>query len=1830
MQSIRVHPARHGRPAEFHSATGAVVLVCVLAGTAFFFTRAHAIPYTRGTASPLATVSGPPPGALVDNTAFAAGLDSATATPLNVASNPVRTIVGTFERLAWDGPFGAQVPQGTRATFRHRLANTGNVSSEVRLDVANSFGDGFDLANFSLARDDDADGVPSPGDSSIALGDAILVPADAVVDLLVGFDVPAGTPAAVAAEFMLSATTLDQAVVAAVVDTVRTPAGPTLAFYRDGTYAATTQIAAGGANLFVEAGAVGCNLRPFAADTLAITLRSLRLGDLETFTAIETGPATGRFRIGPFVGTVLTPPGVTPYTLGVLETEANDELVASFVGCGAVLTEARLWIEPAGVAFDALSNFPVAGVQISLIDVTGQGNGGFAGGPARVFQSDGVTPAPDAVVTAFDGRYLFPYVLASTYQLNVTAPVDYAFPSQVAPSGLPVGHVIDAQGSYGAPFVIATDGPPIRHDVPLDPLGAAGLRVELTAARNTAEIGDAIDFTARVSNASGRPVGMTQLAIALPPGFAYLPGTTRRDTLSAPDPAGGAGPSLAFDAGALGIGGTATVRYRVRIGAGAEPGEALSRASATAINATSNVATASVLIVDGVFADEAGVLGTVFVDLNGDGRRSAGDPGLPGVRLVLDDGTFAVTDGAGQYSLYGLTPRTHGLRVDPSSLPDGAEMLALDHRDAGTPGLRFVDLQRGDFQRADFGVAPDSATRVAPEERRKVIAYSGGELAPTVRRPLPVQEFETTPGDPRARPTSGVLGESGPAPLEPPKRGESADPATPTISAHEGGTRGRLPQPEMPALLASNTSDLIDPADGLSGTQPFGFVGRRNGDTLSTDQITVRVAGRAAFALELRVNGDLVPLTRVGTRRIDADAGLQTWDYIGVRLHPGLNQLELTERATDGTAGAHATLALVAPDRLGTLEITAPERAPADGRRLAFVQVRAVDERGVPIAGRLAVTLVATFGEWQIDDADGFAPGVQTVIEGGVAEFGLRTPRDPCLATITVAASDRRAETQIEFVPDLRPLVAVGTAEWQVGWNHRLSGFATSYRARTGFEQAYSSMVTEGVDGRLSGGARASLFAKGRVGRDLLLTLGYDSDRPSDLRRFRDIQPDAFYPLYGDGSVRGYDAQSSGSLFARLDRRGASLLYGDFITASSGSARSLSTYSRSLTGVQQHFENRRTRVDAFASRGRARQTVDELRGLGVSGPYTLSRTPIVENSEQVEILVRDRNQPGVVLSASARTRFTDYEVDPYTGRLLFKQPIPSHDGDLNPVSIRVAYETRDGGNPYWVGGVETRFKIDPRLEVGGSVVADDDVTNPYRLGSLYAGARIDDATEVEGEFARTTAGGSPALGWRMEARHDRVGTQGRFWAASTDTGFANPHAGYAPGRTELGLRWSHRLDERARFLSEGMYTAEPGGDRRGGFLVGVDRGLSSTTRGEFGMRIAAEQRAVGESDPASVALRAKLTAQAPGHPELSGFAELEQDMIEFDRRLAAVGGEYRFSARGRLYARHELASTLTGPFALTAGQRRLATVVGVDADVTRGAHLFSEYRLADAFAAREAEAVLGLRNAWQVGDYRINTSFERVSPLDATSTGPTTALAGGLEAMADPAIKMALRMEGRTSRANDGYLTTMAAAFRVDRAWSVVARTLADLNTGRDRGNTLRLRNQIGFSFRHPDLEVLDALGRYEMRLDREPTDATRRTRHLAHVLSFHTTGRLYESFETSFAWAAKLADESADGLVTHSTAQWLHGRVARGFAKHWDAGVHGSTLMGSGSERTGLGAEIGRQMQPGVWMSAGWNRFGYFDPDLPDEAYTRAGFYLRVRARFDESIVGRIAGGGR
>lgn len=1328
------------------------------------------------------------------------------------------------------------------------------------------------------------------------------------------------------------------------------------------------------------------------------------------------------------------------------------------------------------------------------------------------------------------------------------------------------------------------------------------LFAEKTASRAVVEWGDELDYRVRVANRSDSLLAAVTLDDRLPPGFVYVRGTARLGGGSAPDPAGAPGPALSHALGALAPGAEVQLTYRVRVGPGAPPGDARSEAVVIAGAARSNTASVVVRVQGNAFADEALVMGTVFYDADGDGRASPGEPGLAGVRLFLDDGSFAVTDEHGRYSLAGVTPRTHALKVDRTTLPPSASVAETDVRSRGLPGVRFVDLTRGGLVRADFAAVGDTTLLRDAGERRGTIAKRGAdERSRVLGRGAGALVAERAQPDPRTLPASRVV------------TGESELPVVMTAGSPPAPAAPVAPAAFDPAMLDALLPDL---------DSELGFVGLADFDTVASTQVPIVVKGRHGSPLLLRVNGVLLPESRVGRRHSVPRQGLEVWEYVGVALRPGVNVLEVSPPRSVG----RVALRLVAPGPLARLELTAPAGVPADGHSTASLLLRATDEAGVAVGEHTLVTLDAGAGRLVAADLDPAAPGVQLAVTGGALRVGVVAPAAPATVRVSASTGAVRTAVNVEFVPDLRPLLAVGSLEGVVSLQRFGSRRPAQDWTGASFEAPLAQFASHSRDAGAAAAAHGAMFLKGRVRESLLLTVGWDSDRPAGQRQFRDMQPDRGYPVLGDASARGWEAQSTGQLYVRLEQREASVLYGDFVTGGAG-ARTLGNYSRSLTGSAARWANATGSLSAFTSRDRSSRAIDELRGEGTSGPYRLTRLPMVENSERVEIVVRDRAQPALVRSASVKQRFTDYEIEPLTGRVLMRAPVPSMDADLNPVYVRVTYEVRGGAAPAWVHGAEGRVRVSPRLDVGGVYVDDRDPAAPFELRAVSAAARLGAGTLLETEWAASRhVGGVAGDAGRFELKRDDERLQARVWGAASSRGFDNPGAGLAGGRSEAGARWSARLAPRTRLNGEALFSADAGGrEKREGVMLALDRTLDDAWRGELGLRWS-RARGDAPTEPASAAIRAKLAGQWPKHPEWGGYGELEQDTREFDRRRAALGGEYRFTSRGRLYARHELLSSLSSAWALSGAQRQATTLVGVDADVARDAHLFSEYRLGDAFGGREAQAAVGLRNGWKLASgMRVGTSFERVTPLKGADRGASTSLTGSVDWTDDPVWKGSSRAEVRTNRSADQFLQSMAAAVKLDSAWTGLGRHLLTLERRHGQGGDARERLQVAFAYRPGG--AWDALGRWEFRYDRERPAAGMRVRRVANISGLAATGRA-GLVEGSLAWAGKLTREESVGLVTAGGAQWLHGRLTRDLGREWDCGLTASVLAGRrvAQRQYGLGAEAGRLLPGGAWLSLGFNRFGYADDELTGQQWTRTGAYLRMRVKFDETLFQREA----
>jgi hypothetical protein len=244
--------------------------------------------------------------------------------------------------------------------------------------------------------------------------------------------------------------------------------------------------------------------------------------------------------------------------------------------------------------------------------------------------------------------------------------------------------------------------------------------------------------------------------------------------------------------------------------------------------------------------------------------------------------------------------------------------------------------------------------------------------------------------------------------------------------------------------------------------------------------------------------------------------------------------------------------------------------------------------------------------------------------------------------------------------------------------------------------------------------------------------------------------------------------------------------------------------------------------------------------LGISGPYYLSAGSgdFVDNSEQIEIVVRDRNQPDIVLQRTAVTRFVDYTVEPLTRRILFTRAISSVDANLNPQSIRVTYEIDSGGPKFTVAGTDVQVKITDAVQLGVVASTDENPQNARKLQAITGLARIGENATVAGELVGTRSDEQgEGHGARVEARYQNEKLAAVALAAKTSNGFDNPGASFSAGQTQASARAEYRVDPSLAVRAETLYGKDSGQtDERKGSTVSVQKKLSEQTVAEVGLR----------------------------------------------------------------------------------------------------------------------------------------------------------------------------------------------------------------------------------------------------------------------------------------------------------------------------------------------------------------------------------------------------------
>ena len=306
-------------------------------------------------------------------------------------------------------------------------------------------------------------------------------------------------------------------------------------------------------------------------------------------------------------------------------------------------------------------------------------------------------------------------------------------------------------------------------------------------------------------------------------------------------------------------------------------------------------------------------------------------------------------------------------------------------------------------------------------------------------------------------------------------------------------------------------------------------------------------------------------------------------------------------------------------------------------------------------------------------------------------------------------------------------------------------------------------------DGDLFADGKVAFYLKGKIKGRYLITAQLETDEASlkdmlgsiddqDPRRvFRNLDPDRYYPVYGDGSSTVSDVNTQGHFYVRVDWDESQALWGNFNASFTGTE--FAEYNRSLYGARlAHaskltLENgeRRYSATGFASESRTAFAHDQFAATGGS-LYYLRQTNIVQGSAKVWVETRDKDS-GRVVDRRIMTAGADYEIDEIQGRLLLRAPLSQVAPQVAPSLIRdrpldgnkvfliVDYEylSMQDGSGNWSYGGRAKAWATEQLGVGATYVQENRDAQDYQLMGADLTLRHKAGTFVKAEIAGSRA-----------------------------------------------------------------------------------------------------------------------------------------------------------------------------------------------------------------------------------------------------------------------------------------------------------------------------------------------------------------------------------------------------------------------------------------------------------------------------------------------------------
>jgi hypothetical protein len=378
----------------------------------------------------------------------------------------------------------------------------------------------------------------------------------------------------------------------------------------------------------------------------------------------------------------------------------------------------------------------------------------------------------------------------------------------------------------------------------------------------------------------------------------------------------------------------------------------------------------------------------------------------------------------------------------------------------------------------------------------------------------------------------------------------------------------------------------------------------------------------------------------------------------------------------------------------------------------------------------------------------------------GKHSFDISVGEDPASDRETRDARDGVASHVLNVDVTGKYFFGVGLADVTFAENKVSGSSATSFA-----DVRYDDDVIS--DGRLAFYGKAKLRGKYLVTaqadtteKDLEhLFDGFGQAYPQDI--FRRLDPDLYYPVYGDDSTVYRDVDTMGRFYVRMDWDRNHALWGNYQTGITGTE--YAQYVRSLYGAALDWRSRSTNpwgdpkseLRLFGSEAQSAPGHNEFIGTGGS-LYYLRHTDILPGSDVVVLEVRDPTT-GRVEHRATLTRGADYEIDELQGRVLLTRPLSQITRDNVPTLTRdtpldgfeqrlvVDYEWMPSGfDPDDVAaGLRGKQWFGDHIAVGATYVDENRAGEDYTLAGGDLTLQAGKGTYLKAEYTQTESSAAP-------------------------------------------------------------------------------------------------------------------------------------------------------------------------------------------------------------------------------------------------------------------------------------------------------------------------------------------------------------------------------------------------------------------------------------------------------------------------------------------------------